>query len=156
MMNVLFLNCDFFEFDRAIAKMLRIMNYKVDSYCYVKEAGFLDIKMANREGKRAIDVSIKRQQKRVLKRVDKAGGEYDVVLVTAGQALLLESLEHLKRRLPKALFVWYLWDGTDNIPLFEEQKKYYDVFISFDKVFLAIKQGIFKGFIRNYRQIPTF
>ena len=29
--------------------------------------------------------------------------------------------------------VWFLWDNCANIPRFEEQKKWYDIIISFDK-----------------------
>lgn len=59
--------------------------------------------------------------------------KFDIVLVVLGQSFTKEMFFDLRKRLPDAKFILYLWDSVKNFPSFEDLSKAFDVTISFDR-----------------------
>lgn len=132
-MNILFLNDDFFYYDKAIKSQFEKMGHKVDSYVYKKNVRFYEVYFASVVDKTSDVLSLERTQREILRKLKKRNINYDVVLVTSGQEILPNTLIELREAYCKAKFVWFLWDNICNIGQFDNLKCYYDEIVSFDE-----------------------
>ncbi|MBQ8261855.1 MAG: hypothetical protein IJZ00_06185 [Lachnospiraceae bacterium] len=134
MKTILYLNHDFFAYDRAIAKELEKRGYQVLFRKFVRTAGFLDRRLCKKKGIPARQYASECMQKAILKELEKKKVKVDVVLVTSGQALTEETMQRLHEMYPKACFLWNLWDGKKEIGTFSQLSPYFNHLISFDKL----------------------
>lgn len=134
MKTILYLNHDFFIYDRAIAEELRKRGYKVLFRKFVRQAGFWDRRLCKRYGITSRQYAADRCQASILSELTKKRQQVDVVLVTSGQAMTEDTLKQLHQMFPQAKFIWNLWDSIRQNDQFELLQKYFDILISFDKI----------------------
>ena len=134
MKTILYLNHDFFVYDRAIARELRKRGYQVLSYKFIKQAGFLDRRLCKKKGIPARQYAADRMQHTILSELERKQIKVDVVLVTSGQALSVETMKKLHQMYPEARFLWNLWDGKKELDNFSALSAYFDDLISFDRI----------------------
>lgn len=132
-MKILYINSDYYDYDKSIARRLRELGNTVDEMAYIGTPSFLRIYYSYLTGVDAKGESNRRIQCRELKRIFRTGIKYDAVFVTSGQELIPETLKELHQAFPRAVFAWYLWDNISNINTFGKLREYYDTIISFDK-----------------------
>lgn len=134
MKTILYLNHDFFIYDRAIAEELRKRGYEVLFRKFIRQAGFLDRRLCKKHGITSVQYAADRCQESILSELSKTKKHVDAVLVTSGQAMTETTLEKLHQMYPQARFIWNLWDSFREIDHFEVLQKYFDILISFDKI----------------------
>lgn len=134
MKTILYLNHDFFIYDRAIAEELRKRGYEVLFRKFVRQAGFLDRRLCKKHGITAGQYAAGRRQASILSELWKEKKHVDAVLVTSGQAMTEDTLKQLHQMYPQAKFIWNLWDSISQIDNFKLLQKYFDILISFDKI----------------------
>lgn len=134
MKTILYLNHDFFIYDRAIAEELRKRGYEVLFRKFVRQAGFLDRRLCKKYGITSRQYAANRCQASILSELTKKRQHVDVVLVTSGQAMTEDTLKQLHQMFPQAKFIWNLWDSIRQNDQFEFLQKYFDILISFDKI----------------------
>lgn len=134
MKTILYLNHDFFIYDRAIAEELRKRGYEVLFRKFVRQAGFLDRRLCKKYGITSRQYAANRCQASILSELTKKRQHVDVVLVTSGQAMTEDTLKQLHQMFPQAKFIWNLWDSIRQNDQFEVLEKYFDILISFDKI----------------------
>lgn len=134
MKKILYLNRNFYIYDQAIKDCYIKMGYEVISYNLVPKYKFFDriaqIKDYEKIEKRKAVI----QQKEMICSLKDNNIEIDIVLVTSGQNLLVETLEELHGLYPQAVFVWHIWDSIKSVREYESNKRYFDHIISFDKI----------------------
>lgn len=134
MKTILYLNHDFFIYDRAIAEELRKRGYEVLFRKFVRKAGFLDRRLCKKQGITSVQYAANCCQASILSKLRKEKKHVDAVLVTSGQAMTEDTLQTLHKMYPQAKFLWNLWDSIQQIDEFELLKKYFDILLSFDKI----------------------
>lgn len=134
MKTILYLNHDFFIYDRAIAEELRKRGYEVLFRKFVRQAGFLDRRLCKKHGITAGQYAAGRCQASILSELWNEKKHVDAVLVTSGQAMTEDTLKQLHQMYPQAKFIWNLWDSISQIDNFKLLQKYFDILISFDKI----------------------
>lgn len=134
MKTILYLNHDFFIYDRAIAEELRRRGYEVLFRKFVRQAGFMDRRRCKKQGILPAQYASNRCQSSILSELSKKKKFVDAVLVTSGQAMTEDTLKALHQMYPQAKFIWNLWDSINEIDHFEAIQKYFDILISFDKI----------------------
>ncbi len=134
MKTILYLNHDFFIYDRTIAEELRKRGYEVLFRKFVRQAGFLDRRLCKKHGISARQYAADRCQASILSGLTKKNQHVDVVLVTSGQAMTEDTLQKLHQMYPQAKFIWNLWDSINQNDHFKLIQKYFDILISFDKI----------------------
>lgn len=134
MKTILYLNHDFFIYDRAIAEELQKRGYEVLSRKFVRQAGFWDRRRCKKYGITSRQYAADRCQQSILSELSEKKKHVDAVLVTSGQAMSEDTLKQLHQMYPKARFIWNLWDSIAQIDQFELLKKYFDILMSFDKI----------------------
>lgn len=130
----MFLNHDFFEYDKAIKEQLSGMGHNILSYKYVKLPNHLEMVKCRNEDSVAYRMACSNKQKHILKDIKRKKIYIDAVLVTAGHMLEEDTLIALKEMYPNARFVWYLWDNVASIACYETNRRYFDKIVSFDKI----------------------
>ena len=133
-MIILYLNHDFFEYDRAIEEQLSRMGHQVLSYKYVKLPNRFESVICRKEDGHAYRLACHNRQKSILKDIAREKKHIDAILVTAGHMLEENTLITLREMYPKAKFVWYLWDNVASIACYEINRHYFDRIISFDLI----------------------
>lgn len=133
-MTILYLNHDFFEYDKEIEAQLCGMGHKVLSYKYVKLPNHFETVMCRNKDNSTYKLACHNKQKDILKDVKRRKEHIDAVLVTAGHMLEENTLIILKEMYPNARFVWYLWDNIASIASYEINRHYFNIIISFDKI----------------------
>lgn len=133
-MNILYLNHDFFEYDRAIETQLRRMGHRVLSYMYVRSPSNFEVTCYRGNESEAYKRACHNRQKSILKDIGGKKVKIEAVLVTAGHMLENNTLEVLKEWYPEAKFVWYLWDNTISLACYEMNRPFFDVLVSFDEI----------------------
>lgn len=134
MKTILYLNHDFFIYDRAIAEELRRCGYEVIFRNFIRQAGFMDRRRCKKQGILPVQYASNRCQSTILSELSKKKICVDAVLVTSGQAMTEDTLKTLHQMYPQAKFIWNLWDSINEIDHFEVLQKYFDILISFDKI----------------------
>lgn len=134
MKTILFLNHDFFVYDRAIAEELRKRGYEVLFRKFVRQPGFWDRRLCKKQAIPARQYAANRCQASILSELIKTKKQIDAVLVTSGQAMSEDVLRKLHQMYPQAKFIWNLWDSAGQIGHFDLLRKYFDILISFDKI----------------------
>lgn len=134
MKTILYLNHDFFIYDRAIAEELRKRGYEVLFRKFVRQAGFWDRRRCKKQGMIPVQYASNRCQASILAELSRRKNGVDAVLVTSGQAMTEDTLKKLHQMYPQAKFIWNLWDSVKAIDHFELLQKYFDILISFDKI----------------------
>lgn len=134
MKTILFLNHDFYGYDRAIARELEKRGYQVLSYKFIRQAGFFDRRLCKRKGISARQYATESVQQDILSDLKRKNVKVDVVLVTSGQALTEQTMKELHQMYPDACYLWNLWDGKKQLPHFDELSPYFNHLISFDKL----------------------
>lgn len=132
MSNILFLNRNFYIYDNKIKDELEKRGNNVYAYSLLpKYTNLQKIKLhiSNDYYKKKY---AKKQQMKILKDIKKKKIIIDVVFVLAGQDLLPSTLETLKKLFSEAKFVWYMWDNTNKLSEYKDNKLYFDTIISFD------------------------
>ncbi len=133
-MNILYLNHDFFEYDKAISAQINNMGHNVFSYKYVRMPNHFELNKCNNEIGSAYTLACHNKQKKILNEIKRKKIVFDTVLVTAGHMLEENLLISLKKMYPTAKFVWYLWDNVASVSCYETNRFYFDTIISFDKI----------------------
>lgn len=133
-MTILYLNHDFFEYDKEIEAQFRRMGHKVLSYKYVKMPNRFETVMCRSKDESAYKLACHNQQKNILKDIKRRKEHVDAVLVTAGHMLEENTLITLKKMYQNARFVWYLWDNVASIASYGINRHHFDEIISYDKI----------------------
>lgn len=133
-MTILYLNHDFFEYDKEIEAQFRRMGHKVLSYKYVKLPNHFETVMCKSKDDTAYKLACHNQQKDILGDIKRRKEHIDAVLVTAGHMLEENTLITLKEMYQNARFVWYLWDNVASVANYGINRHYFDEIISFDKI----------------------
>lgn len=146
-MTILYLNHDFFEYDKAIEEQLSSMGHSILSYRYVKLPNHFEMRKCRNKDNVAYKLACHNRQKNILKDIRRKKIHIDAVLVTAGHMLEEDTLIALKEMYSQARFVWYLWDNVASIECYDTNRNYFDVIVSFDKI---------EAEKRNIEYLPDF
>lgn len=131
MIKVLFLNLDFMEYDKAIANSLSNHGLSVTSYNYSPNPNFFHRLLRLFTGKKAMLIAADFAQKNLIKQFKEHN--YDVVFMTAGHRMKVDTLKRLKQINPNTLFVWYSWDYEELVDDFVNKIKCFDIVYNFEK-----------------------
>lgn len=137
--SVLFLNREFYIYDKEISQRIKAYGYNVVEYSICPHLSNIE-KLCNLlDGGKSVIKKAVTQQKQMIAELKASGNVIDIVFVLAGQMLRKETLDDLKCMYPNAKFVWYMWDNTEFLEEFATNKEYFDTIISFDMIEAAEK-----------------
>lgn len=127
--RVLFFAVRYFGYEQRIMDELRRRGAEVD---YLPDRPFNTPLMTavTRYSRPAVMQFAQRYYERRLREFgDK---EYDLVLVVNGQTMSRAMMADLRRRMPRARFVFYIWDSMHNKPKAREILPFFDECVTFD------------------------
>lgn len=132
METILFLNKNFYEYDRQIESELKKNGYNVISQSITPVPKKYFRFLTSNKKNQLINKQVGDYQKYYVEKYKNE--KIDIVFMLAGQGMLEETVLSLKQYHPNAKFVWYIWDSVNNLINFQTLKKHFDCILCFDVV----------------------
>ncbi|RYF21174.1 MAG: hypothetical protein EOO77_06545 [Oxalobacteraceae bacterium] len=127
--RILFFAVRYFGYEQHIIQELRRRGAEVD---YLPDRPFNTPLMTaiTRYSRATIMLFAERFYRRRL--IEFGSRQYDLVFVINGQTMSRRFIRDLRRRMPKAHFLFYIWDSMANKPKAKEILPYFDECVTFD------------------------
>ena len=130
-LTVLFLNLDYMEYDQQIADKLCNKGYKVFFENYCPKPSLFHRIWRLLSGIKAATIATNCRQNQIVSKYKRK--KIDVVFMTAGQKMRVDTLKKLRKDHSDAVFVWYSWDYEKIVDEFAEKIKVFDYVANFEK-----------------------